>query len=81
MSTRQLSKPAVPRNRDERRHPDPDPLRTVPQSAEQLATSERHIRRLVAERRIRFVKVGGLVRIPQSAIDQLRQDGTVEAVR
>jgi len=33
-----------------------------PQLAERLATSERHVRRLVSERRIPFVRVGKLVR-------------------
>jgi excisionase family DNA binding protein len=48
--------------------------------AERLGTSERFPRRLVAERRIRFVRVGRHVRIPESAVDELIEDGTVEPI-
>ncbi|MDA8062586.1 MAG: helix-turn-helix domain-containing protein [Actinomycetota bacterium] len=37
-------------------------LFTIEQLAEQLGITTRHVRRLVAERRIPYVKVGGLVR-------------------
>ena len=39
-----------------------DPLMTLPQVAERLGVNERHVRRLVAERRIPFVKWGHLLR-------------------
>jgi excisionase family DNA binding protein len=39
-----------------REHETPAPLVTLPQVAERLGVNERHIRRLVAERRIPFVK-------------------------
>jgi excisionase family DNA binding protein len=68
-----------PRNREERRHP--DRLLTVPEAGDATATSERFIRRLVAERRITFVKVGKFVRIPESAVQRFLTEGTVEAVR
>lgn len=45
------------------------PLLAVPEVADLLGTSERHIRRLVHERRIPFHKVGGLVRFDQADID------------
>lgn len=50
-----------------------DRLLTVAQAAELLGTSERFPRRLIAERRIRFVRLGdngkrGHVRIPESAL-------------
>jgi excisionase family DNA binding protein len=45
-----------------------DPLLTIDQAAELLGTGPRFPRRLVAERRIRFVHVGRHVRIPQSAL-------------
>jgi excisionase family DNA binding protein len=48
--------------------------------AERLGTSERFPRRLVAERRIRFVRVGRHVRIPESAVDELIRAGTVEPI-
>ncbi|WP_369357493.1 helix-turn-helix domain-containing protein [Streptomyces sp. cg2] len=58
-----------------------DPLLSVPEVAEILGTSERFPRRLIAERRIRYVKVGRHVRIPQSALDAYIEARTVEPVR
>jgi excisionase family DNA binding protein len=55
-------------------------LLTLEEAAEALGTPPRFPRRLVAERRIRFVKVGKYVRIPESAIEAFVQDGTVEVV-
>jgi excisionase family DNA binding protein len=60
--------------------PAPDRLLTVAQAAELLATGERFPRRLIAERRIRFVRVGRHVRIPESALRELIETGTVEPV-
>jgi excisionase family DNA binding protein len=40
----------------------------VAEAAEMLRTSERFPRRLIAERRIRFTRVGRHVRIPESAL-------------
>lgn len=57
-----------------------DRLLTVVQAAELLATGERFPRRLIAERRIRFVRVGRHVRIPESALRELIETGTVEPV-
>lgn len=45
-----------------------------------LGTSPRFPRRLVAERRIRFVKVGRFVRIPESALGEFLLEGTVDVV-
>jgi excisionase family DNA binding protein len=55
-----------------------DPLLTVAEAAELLKTSERFPRRLIAERRIRFVKVGRYVRIPESALHDFITAGSVE---
>jgi len=55
-------------------------LLTCGEVAERLGTTERFPRRLVAERRIRFVRVGRHVRIPESAVDELIQSGTVEPI-
>ena len=55
-------------------------LLTVGEAAERLGTSVRFPRRLIAERRIRYVKVGRHVRIPELAIEQLIDAGTVEAL-
>ena len=52
-------------------------LLTMAEVAELLGTGERFPRRLVAERRIRFVKVGRHVRIPESAVRELIEEGTV----
>lgn len=60
---------------------DPDDrLLTVAQAAEILGTTERFPRRLIAERRIRFVKLGRYVRIPESALRDYITAGLVEPV-
>lgn len=51
---------------------------TVGEVAELLGTTERFPRRLIAERRIRFVRVGRHVRIPESAVRELLAAGIVE---
>jgi excisionase family DNA binding protein len=53
-------------------------LLTVAEVAELLSTTERFPRRLIAERRIRFVRVGRHVRIPESALQDFIKDGQVE---
>jgi excisionase family DNA binding protein len=55
-------------------------LLTVYEAAERLGTSVRFPRRLIAERRITFVRVGRLVRIPERAIDEMIASGTVEPI-
>jgi excisionase family DNA binding protein len=57
-----------------------DHLLTVVQVAELLGTTERFPRRLIAERRIRFVRVGRHVRIPESALREFIAAGMVEPV-
>lgn len=42
----------------------------LPAAAEHLATSERHMRRLVYERRIPFSKLGGKVRFDLDELDK-----------
>lgn len=61
----------------------PDRLLTIAQAAELLATSERFPRRLIAEHRIRFIRLGedgkrGHVRIPESALREFIGAGLVE---
>jgi excisionase family DNA binding protein len=51
---------------------------TVAEVAELLGTTERFPRRLIAVRRIRFVRVGRHVRIPESAVRELIAEGSVE---
>ena len=55
-----------------------DRLLTVREAGEVLGTGERFVRRLIAERRIRFVRIGRHVRIPRSALDEFIAAGTVE---
>ena len=55
-------------------------LLTVAEVAELLGTKERFPRRLIAERRIRFVHVGRHVRIPESAVRDFIKAGLVEPV-
>ncbi len=64
----------------------PDRPLTVAQAAEQLGTGERFVRRLVAERRIEFVRLGppgsirGPIRFRENAIAAFLAAGRVEAV-
>jgi excisionase family DNA binding protein len=53
-------------------------LLTVAEVAELLCTSERFPRRLIAERRIRFVKLGRHVRIPEPAVREFIDAGRVD---
>lgn len=57
-----------------------DRLLTIAEAAELLGTTERFPRRLVAERRIEFVKVGRHVRIRASVLDEFIRAGTVAPV-
>lgn len=53
----------------------------VDQAAKRLGTTVRFVRRLVAERRIRFYKVGKYVRFhPDDLADYIRQ-GRVDPIR
>ncbi|MFD0365633.1 helix-turn-helix domain-containing protein [Nocardia sp. GCM10030253] len=53
---------------------------SVPQAASYLGTTERFMRRLVAERRIVFYKVGRHVRFSLSDLEEFAQAGRVEPV-
>jgi excisionase family DNA binding protein len=55
-----------------------DRLLTVEAAADRLSTSSRFIRRLIAERRIEFVRVGRHVRISETALAAFVAAGTVE---
>jgi len=54
---------------------------SVDQVAELLGTTARFPRRLIAERRITFVKVGRHVRIPESALAAYIESNTVQPVQ
>ncbi len=60
--------------------PPADRLLTVSEAAAILSTSERFPRRLIEERRIRFVRVGRHVRIPESALREFIAAGLVEPI-
>jgi excisionase family DNA binding protein len=55
-----------------------DKLLPVAEAAVVLGTTSRFPRRLIAERRIQFVRVGRHVRIPMSALAYFIEAGTVE---
>ncbi|MFF3594759.1 excisionase family DNA-binding protein [Kitasatospora indigofera] len=57
-----------------------DPLLSIAQVADLLGTTERFPRRLVAERRIAFVKVGRHVRIRASVLAEFLAARTVQPV-
>jgi excisionase family DNA binding protein len=54
-------------------------LLSIEEAATALAVSERYIRHLIYQRRISYVKIGRLVRIPESAIVDLIRTGLVES--
>jgi excisionase family DNA binding protein len=56
----------------------PERLLTVTEVAKILHTSERFPRRLIAERRIEFVRVGRHIRISESALTEFIQSGVVK---
>ncbi len=56
-------------------------LLTVEDAARVLGTTARFPRRLIAERRIRFVRVGRHVRIPETELQEFINEGTVERLR
>lgn len=53
---------------------------TVEEAAERLGTTVRFPRRLIAERRIRFVKFGRHVRIPLDALEEYIASSTIEPI-
>jgi excisionase family DNA binding protein len=58
--------------------PTAERLLTVEAAADRMSTSVRFIRRLIAERRIEFVKVGRHVRISEAALAQFIESGRIE---
>jgi len=62
------------------RLPPCDQLLTVEAAAERLSTSVRFIRRIVAQRRIEYVKVGRHVRISESALAEFVAAGRVAPI-
>jgi excisionase family DNA binding protein len=56
-----------------------DTLLSVEQAAERLGTSVRFVRRLIAERRIAYIRVGRHVRIAEADLASFVAAGRVEA--
>lgn len=56
----------------------PAQLYTVEEAAERLNTTPRFIRRLIAERRIAFTKLGRHVRIEDDVLDEFVAAGRVQ---
>lgn len=61
--------------------PDRRPLMDLPAVAERLGVNHRHIRRLVHERRIPYLKWGALLRFDPEEIDAWLEDARVPAAR
>ncbi|MDQ2874738.1 MAG: helix-turn-helix domain-containing protein [Actinomycetota bacterium] len=59
---------------------EPGKLFTVDAAAERLSTSPRFVRRLIAERRIAFVKLGRYVRIAEADIDAFIEASRMPAI-
>lgn len=57
----------------------PDDLLTCEEAAEYLHVPVRFIRRLIAERRVAFLKVGRYVRLCRRDLDKFLDAGRVEA--
>lgn len=53
-------------------------LLTVAEAAKILGTTDRFPRRLISQRRIKFVRVGRHVRIPERALEEFIAAGAVE---
>ena len=58
-----------------------DALLTVAQAGDYLATGERFVRRLIAQRRIAYVKLGKYVRLQRSTLDAYIAAGLVASDR
>lgn len=56
------------------------PLLDLRATADDLGTSERHVRRLVAERRITHLKIGGKLRFKREDIEAFIVSNTITAV-
>ena len=61
-------------------HAGTDELLTPGQAGDYLCTGERFVRRLIAERRIDYVKLGKHVRVQRSVLDGFIQAGRVPHV-
>jgi excisionase family DNA binding protein len=58
----------------------PSPLLTIDDTAARLSVTPRFVRRLVAERRITFLRVGKFIRFDPADVDALILEGRVDRV-
>jgi excisionase family DNA binding protein len=56
-----------------------DKLLTVEEAADRLGTSMRFVRRLIAERRIAYIRIGRHVRIAEADLTSFIAAGRIEA--
>ncbi|HTW06430.1 MAG TPA: helix-turn-helix domain-containing protein [Acidimicrobiales bacterium] len=56
-------------------------LLTMDELAERLGVTHRHVRRLVAERRVPFLRVGRFIRFDPAQISAWLDQGRTEALR
>jgi excisionase family DNA binding protein len=68
-------------NRAERRHPERRSPLGVPDAADYLGTSVRHVRRLIAERRVASYRLGGRVLLSPDDLDELLARSRRDALR
>ena len=61
-------------------HRDRKPLISVEQLAEELGVSVRYVRRIIAERRIPYVKVGHLIRFQRDEVEGWVDANRVDAL-
>ena len=59
---------------------DKAPLISVEQLADELGVSVRYVRRIIAERRIPYVKVGHLIRFERDEVDRWVEANRVNAL-
>ena len=57
------------------------PLLSIDQVAQRLGVNVRHVRRLVFERRIPYVKWGHLIRFDPAALERFIDEHTQEAIK
>ena len=55
-------------------------LHTVPETAGRLGVKERTVRRWILLRKIEYIKIGAAVRIPESEINRVIQEGRVRRI-
>ena len=55
-------------------------LLDINEAAERLGTTERHMRALIVDRKIPYIKVGRLIRFDPSALDEWIEAQTIMAV-